>query len=66
VSYSRGTGENVADTDRCDNLIRAMVDGWTSSPGHRNDLLRNFTIKTAFNHRGNLWHGTQFFGLLES
>jgi uncharacterized protein YkwD len=64
VPYARGTGENVAYTNGYEDPIRMMVDGWISSPGHRKNLLGKFThMGTAFEHRGSLWYGTQFFGL---
>jgi uncharacterized protein YkwD len=64
VPQSRGTGENVVYTDGYDHPIRTMVDGWISFRGHCKNLFGNLNhMRTAFEYRGNLWYGAQFFGL---
>lgn len=57
------TGENVAWCNGYSDPIKCMIDGWIKSPGHRANMLGNFTyIGVAFAHDGSKWYGTQFFG----
>ena len=61
----RGAGENVAWNAGYSDPIRTMVEGWIKSPGHRANMLGNYThIGVAFAHEGSKWYGTQFFGLM--
>lgn len=58
-------GENVGYCNGYSEPIKTLVDGWIHSPPHRKNLLGNFTqLGTAFAHNGNLWYGTQLFGLM--
>jgi uncharacterized protein YkwD len=65
LPQAASTGENVAYTDGYANPVQTMVDGWIKSPGHRRNMLGDFShLGTAFEHGGDVWYGTQFFGLL--
>ena len=58
-------GENVGYCHHYSNPIQILVEGWINSPPHRKNLLGNFTyLGTAFAHNGDLWYGTQLFGLV--
>jgi uncharacterized protein YkwD len=58
-------GENVAYTDGYANPVQTMVDNWIKSPGHRRNMLGDFShLGTVFEHRGDVWYGIQLFGLL--
>lgn len=54
--------ENVAYCQGYSDPIRTFVEGWIHSPGHRRNLLGDFThMGIAVAHDGNTWYGTQLF-----
>ncbi|OHT11090.1 hypothetical protein TRFO_04031 [Tritrichomonas foetus] len=64
MTGSNGCGENVAMNHNHAHPIESMTEGWLKSPGHRANILGNFThVGNAFvtNNKGT-WYGTQLFG----
>lgn len=54
--------ENVAYCQGYSDPIRIFVQGWINSPGHRRNLLGDYThMGIAVAHDGDAWYGTQLF-----